>query len=230
MASKINGSGLDRLCTLTFLADGAMPVEMDAPMARPAPATGPAPFEAHADLRAAATLARDCMIQFLANPKNKEAVAHVVFDGFRGSRTAADQDAVDTFLRAIADGGLEVVLRLAPNAVLERARSGDVLPPGVEAALVDRVGAPPVVLVSCALGFRDLLLVAQRAVVDIVVASAAADGLAPRYPQARRDLLALLQLEDGVAPPGGSPTTAGRSTPATVAVLLEGELLDAASV
>ncbi len=183
------------------------------------------------DLLAVGTLAIHSISRFLAEPENAEAVVHVLDGGYRGSRDADVQTAIDALLGEIADHGLDIQFETARIGDPTSAEVGEsVLPDGARAAIVYADEGPQVVLVSDDLGFRDMILVTQAAVVDVLVDQAELAGLPLAHDMVADDLLQLIR--DGDLPPqsDGDEFADGAESRLTISVFFDGRIVDASMV
>ena len=183
------------------------------------------------DLRAVKELALDNVAQFLQFPENVEAVAHVMDGTFRGSRDPDVQGRLDAALNAVADSGLEAdFVSARVGDPLDASPGEAVLPDGADAAIVYPPDGVPVVLLSSDLGFRDMILSAQQAAIDLLVDLAQSAGLSMINDQVGDSLATLIRTGD-LPPEAGADDGAGQGTfRPVISVYFDGEITDASMV
>lgn len=188
----------------------------------------PAQTDMTDDLEVVATVALQSVSNYVQSVENTEAVAHVIDGNFREQRDPDVQASFDARLRDIAYSGLPLQFDLVPNGEIGvEDGPSDMLPDGVDVAIITLDNAEFVALLSDQLGFRDLLLVAQEAAIDVLIREAESAGLNvldASVPDALATLIRDGELSD---PNIGGETTAWAQDQQIISVMFDGEITDA---
>ena len=146
------------------------------------------------DVSLAGALARRSLRRLLRTADGQEIAAYVLDGRLAGERSAAGQARMDNALAASRASEVE-----NPGPAFEAASPG-LLPERVRAATVLLAQEPPRVLLSCAAGLREMILLAQDACCDALVARARRLGVRPPEHDVARRLADTIRLGGRLAP------------------------------
>lgn len=183
------------------------------------------------DLEAVTNLAIESVVKFVRIPENAEALAHVMDGQYRGDRDADIQADFDGMLAGIAADSMQIRFEIATVGDPAMAEQGEVvLPEGVEAAILQDSGDAPVVLLSDQLGFRDMILVAQEAAIDVLIQQAQAVGFDVADPAVGDSVAHLIRHGDLPDPSATEAADLSAMDRAVISVFYAGEIRDATMV
>lgn len=181
------------------------------------------------DVEDAGRLAATSFQNFVSSPEGAEIFGYVLDGAFSGERNHLDQSIMDQVVGSLRDPNFTnpefpdfepPIFRLATQVGLD-ANGISVFNEGLSAVVVFPDGGAPEVLMSNQTGFRDMMIVAQQAYADVVVAYADDLGVTLTDGDVAARITASINLGDSIAP----ELNDGR--PANIEIIYEGALISA---
>ncbi len=160
------------------------------------------------DVEDAGRLAATSFRNFVSSPEGAEIFGYVLDGAFGGERAQLDQTVMDQVVNSLRDPNFTdpqypdfepPMFRLAAQVGLD-AEGISIFDQGQSALVIFPEGQAPEVLMSNQTGFRDMMIVAQQAYADVVVAYADDLGLPLTEGDVAARLTASLNLGDSIAP------------------------------